>query len=215
MTVHKSQGTTAKYGIVYDPGSTVGHCRSLAYVACSRATALEKVVLLSPLQAKHFTSHSYDRNQVSLEYTRLSRIHLNKSVDDGLSAHTSSSDIATSILKAKAEEDARELLNAQRTAASATAEVTRARNIAAAAAAAPTNSTDRTSRRSAQARTNKVKNLCTNKDQGVMFKQDDVELDVTLDPTVQFSGESIAACVKESNRCLYIHLGAYYAFSFI
>ena len=73
VTSHKSQGTTAYYGLVYEPGTTQGHARSMAYVALSRAPEIEKVTLLGPLLAKQFTSYENERNQIRLEYIRLNQ----------------------------------------------------------------------------------------------------------------------------------------------
>ena len=55
ITTHKSQSMTAHNGIVYDPSKkSPFFTRGLPYVAISRATDLDKVALLSPIQTDHF-----------------------------------------------------------------------------------------------------------------------------------------------------------------
>ena len=57
ITTHKSQGVTAKYGIVYAPSNKAKHfCRGLEYVAISRCPSVELLHLLHHLRESHFTS---------------------------------------------------------------------------------------------------------------------------------------------------------------
>ena len=67
-TGHSIQGYTASNGIVDDVGSNFF---AGEYVAISRATCIEDIIVLMPLQEKHFTSHSEYRLKVHLEYRRL------------------------------------------------------------------------------------------------------------------------------------------------
>ena len=67
-TAHSVQGFTAPDGIVVDTGSMFF---AGDYVAISRATDIDKVMLLNPALASFFTSHPEYRLQVLCEYARL------------------------------------------------------------------------------------------------------------------------------------------------
>ena len=69
VTAHKSQGVTAKDGVIYKPTDLSKNnrpfARGLEYVAISRCPALSKLYLLQTLQAKHFTSYN-DNQMISI-----------------------------------------------------------------------------------------------------------------------------------------------------
>lgn len=70
-TTHKMQGTTAKYGAVVQPSQGSPFSRGLDYVASSRPTELGKLFLLAPLFESHFKSFPAQRQEITLEYSRL------------------------------------------------------------------------------------------------------------------------------------------------
>ena len=67
-TGHSVQGMTAHHGVVVDTGS---HFFAGDYVAISRATEIEKVIILKGVTSANFTSHSDYRLLVGNEYERL------------------------------------------------------------------------------------------------------------------------------------------------
>ena len=86
-SVHKAQGTTGYYGIVYDPGNGPGHARGLQYVACSRATELAHVTLLSALTLPMFQSHKRERDLIIAEYNRLRTTYNTNSISTTTSSN--------------------------------------------------------------------------------------------------------------------------------
>ena len=67
-TAHSVQGYTAPDGVVVDTGSMFF---AGDYVAISRATDIDKVMLLQPATASNFASHPEYREMVRQEYSRL------------------------------------------------------------------------------------------------------------------------------------------------
>ena len=86
-SVHKAQGTTEYYGIIYDPGNGPGHARGLQYVACSRATELAHVTLLSALTLPMFQSHKRERDLIIAEYNRLRTTYNTNSISTTTSSN--------------------------------------------------------------------------------------------------------------------------------
>jgi|Transcript_4311 ATP-dependent exoDNAse (exonuclease V) alpha subunit len=76
-TVHKAQGVTAKYGIVFSPSPSENSSMAmgLEYVALSRAKCLADILLLAPIRTTHFTSHANMRDSIRSEYARLHSTH--------------------------------------------------------------------------------------------------------------------------------------------
>ena len=72
ITTHKSQGITAKDGVVFQPSEGTPHTRGLEYVAISRCPDISKLILLNGLRNKHF-----ENNEIRLIndcYTKLRTI---------------------------------------------------------------------------------------------------------------------------------------------
>ena len=78
ITIHKSQGLTAKNGLVLCPTETEKQCFApgLEYVALSRAQKIEDVYLTRPLANFHFAAnrHIGMRTAIKAEYNRLSAL---------------------------------------------------------------------------------------------------------------------------------------------
>ena len=73
ITAHKSQGVTAKGGVIYKPtefgsDSSRPFTRGLEYVAISRCPAYDKLYLLKPLQPKHFNSFQTQMDDIKACY---------------------------------------------------------------------------------------------------------------------------------------------------
>ena len=71
-TVHSAQGITTSAGVVVYPQINI-FARGLEYVGVSRATAIENVILMSPLLEIHFNNPRFaiDCEIIRNEYTRL------------------------------------------------------------------------------------------------------------------------------------------------
>ena len=74
ITTHKSQGITAKDGVVYKPSAHKPHTRGLEYVAISRCPDISKLFLLKPLRLEHFNSYKSEINLINECYARLRTI---------------------------------------------------------------------------------------------------------------------------------------------
>ena len=75
ITAHKSQGVTAKGGVIYEPtqfgsDSSRPFTRGLEYVAISRCPAYDKLYLLKPLQPKHFNSFQTQMDDIKACYNK-------------------------------------------------------------------------------------------------------------------------------------------------
>ena len=81
-TFHKAQGLTCRDGVVIRPSQKPPFAMGLEYVGISRATSMEKVILLSPFQHdKHFNNFPDLCAKVASEYERLRR-ELGSTQDD-------------------------------------------------------------------------------------------------------------------------------------
>lgn len=76
ITTHRAQSLTARDGVVVDPSDGHLFARSLAYVSCSRATELSKILFTGMLTHAHFESHPEERVKIAAEYDRLRRLRL-------------------------------------------------------------------------------------------------------------------------------------------
>ena len=79
ITTHKSQGITAKDGVVYEPSalltkSSKPHTRGLEYVAISRCPDISKLFLLKPLKAEHFNQYTKEIELIDQCYANLRKI---------------------------------------------------------------------------------------------------------------------------------------------
>ena len=72
ITVHKAQGLTAKFGIVYCPTNKVkSFTRGLEYVAISRVQSFNSLWLLNILRESHFTSFQVQIDEINECYDDL------------------------------------------------------------------------------------------------------------------------------------------------
>ena len=74
ITTHKSQGITAKDGVVYKPSAHKPHTRGLEYVAISRCPDISKLFLLKPLRKEHFNKYEGEIKLINECYARLRTI---------------------------------------------------------------------------------------------------------------------------------------------
>jgi ATP-dependent exoDNAse (exonuclease V) alpha subunit len=68
-TIHKSQGITAKYGVVINSGKAFA--MGLFYVAFSRATAMDSIFTLGEFGRSHFKTHPMKYLAIKTEMARL------------------------------------------------------------------------------------------------------------------------------------------------
>jgi len=94
LTIHKAQGVTAQFGIVFNPGNSSSAKFASTYVAASRVTTMDErissdssgnsssssssspsrmvnsITLLAPLTKNHFNRYKEELAAVSAEYDR-------------------------------------------------------------------------------------------------------------------------------------------------